>query len=260
MSLTDERKKIEKNKNDLKAARAAINNKLVELGGSASTSFNDIPEKTTELADVITATNKTYIDSKTGNLNDLQTNNKNNLVGAINEIKESSSSERRLVIQETLSANKWAGNTYSFEDKYPAEKYDLEIELGSLATLEHANAFFNACLKGSLKNQSITALDVVPNIDIPIVIEVIDKTKVTRNRVSGTIYANKWAGNIYSFEDIYPIATYDIKIELGDECTLDQANAFYNACIKGNHNMQSITALDVVPTIDIPITIEAISK
>ena len=86
MSLTDERKKIEKNKNDLKAARTAINNKLVELGGTASASFNDVPEKTTELANTITATNKTYIDNKTGDLNNLQTQDKTNLVNAINEI------------------------------------------------------------------------------------------------------------------------------------------------------------------------------
>lgn len=86
MSLTDERKKIEKNKEDLKAARTAINNKLVELGGTASASFNDIPEKTTELANTITATNKEYIDSKTGDLTNLQTQDKTNLVNAINEI------------------------------------------------------------------------------------------------------------------------------------------------------------------------------
>ena len=90
MSLTDERKKAEKNKDDLKAARVAINNKLVELGGSASTSFNDVPEKTTELANTITATNKTYIDNKTGDLNNLQTKNKDNLVNAINEVNASS--------------------------------------------------------------------------------------------------------------------------------------------------------------------------
>ena len=90
MSLTDERKKAEKNKDDLKAARVAINNKLVELGGTASTSFNDVPEKTTELANTITATNKTYIDSKTGDLNSLQTKNKDNLVNAINEVNASS--------------------------------------------------------------------------------------------------------------------------------------------------------------------------
>ena len=87
MSLTDERKELEKNKDNLKAARVAINNKLVELGGAASTSFNDVPEKTTELANTITATNKTYIDNKTGDLANLQTQDKNNLVNAINEIK-----------------------------------------------------------------------------------------------------------------------------------------------------------------------------
>ena len=87
MSITDERKELEKNKDNLKAARTAINNKLVELGGAASTSFNDIPEKTTELANTITATNKEYIDNKTGNLNNLQTQDKTNLVNAINEVK-----------------------------------------------------------------------------------------------------------------------------------------------------------------------------
>ena len=87
MSLTDERKELEKNKESLKAARTAINNKFIELGGAASTSFNDVPEKTTELANTITATNKTYIDNKTGNLNNLQTQDKTNLVNAINEVK-----------------------------------------------------------------------------------------------------------------------------------------------------------------------------
>lgn len=92
MSLTDERKELEKNKDNLKAARTAINNKFIELGGAASTSFNDVPEKTTELANTITATNKEYIDNKTGNLNNLQTKNKDNLVNAINEVKNSSGS------------------------------------------------------------------------------------------------------------------------------------------------------------------------
>ena len=55
MSLTDERKELEKNKESLKAARTAINNKFIELGGTASTSFNDVPEKTAELANTITA-------------------------------------------------------------------------------------------------------------------------------------------------------------------------------------------------------------
>ena len=91
MSLTDERKELEKNKESLKAARTAINNKFIELGGAASTSFNDVPEKTAELAKAITATNKAYIDSKTGDLNNLQTKNKDNLVNAINEVKSSSS-------------------------------------------------------------------------------------------------------------------------------------------------------------------------
>lgn len=83
--------------------------------------------------------------------------------------------EARTVVSSTLTASKWQGNTYSFETEYPHAQYDIAIELGESATLEQAYAFADACLKGSIGTQVITALDIVPKIDIPITIEVLKK-------------------------------------------------------------------------------------
>lgn len=83
--------------------------------------------------------------------------------------------EARTVVSSTLTASKWQGNTYSFETEYPHAQYDIAIELGESATLEQAYAFADACLKGSIGTQVITALDIVPTIDIPITIEVLKK-------------------------------------------------------------------------------------
>ena len=92
----------------------------------------------------------------------------------INNLKKAVK-ESRAVVSSTLTASKWQGNTYSFEDLYPANTYDIAIELGESATLEQAYAFADACLKGSIGTQVITALDIVPKIDIPITIEVLKK-------------------------------------------------------------------------------------
>lgn len=83
--------------------------------------------------------------------------------------------ENRTVVSSTLTASKWQSNTYSFETEYPHAQYDIAIELGENATLEQAYAFADACLKGSVGTQIITALDIVPTIDIPITIELLKK-------------------------------------------------------------------------------------
>lgn len=92
----------------------------------------------------------------------------------INNLKKAVK-ESRAVVSSTLTASKWQGNTYSFETEYPHAQYDIAIELGENATLEQAYAFADACLKGSIGTQVITALDIVPKIDIPITIEVLKK-------------------------------------------------------------------------------------
>lgn len=92
----------------------------------------------------------------------------------INNLKKAVK-ESRTVVSSTLTAIKWQGNTYSFETEYPHAQYNIAIELGESATLEQAYAFADACLKGSIGTQVITALDIVPKIDIPITIEVLKK-------------------------------------------------------------------------------------
>lgn len=92
----------------------------------------------------------------------------------INNLKKAVK-ESRTVVSSTLTASKWQDNTYSFETEYPHAQYDIAIELGESATLEQAYAFADACLKGSIGTQVITALDIVPTIDIPITIEVLKK-------------------------------------------------------------------------------------
>lgn len=84
--------------------------------------------------------------------------------------------------------------------------------------------------------------------------------KESRNKVSSTLEASKWQGNTYSFETEYPHAQYDIEIEIGENATKEQAYALADAWLKGSIGTQVITALDIVPTIDIPITIIVLKK
>lgn len=86
------------------------------------------------------------------------------------------------------------------------------------------------------------------------------KIKESRNKVSSTLEASKWKGNTYSFETEYPHAQYDIEIEIGENATKEQAYALADAWLKGSIGTQVITALDIVPTIDIPITIIVLKK
>ena len=127
---------------------------------AAGTSFNDTKAKL-GADNVQVAIEKTVekVNTTNTNLNDLE-----------NKIKEN-----RTVVSATLTASKWQDNTYSFETEYPHAQYDIAIELGESATLEQAYAFADACLKGSIGTQVITALDIVPTVDIPITIEVLKK-------------------------------------------------------------------------------------
>ena len=66
---------------------------------------------------------------------------------------------------------------------------------------------------------------------------------------------------MYSFENIYPVATYDIEVEIdGDSCTAEQLKAWNSAQIVGSSTTNSCKALGDVPTIDIPIIIKAVKK
>lgn len=81
----------------------------------------------------------------------------------------------------TLYANQWnaSAKTYSFEEDYPAEEYDIEIEYAKTATEAQVEAFGAAKLAGDISTNVITAIGTVPPIDIPIYITVYSKEEST---------------------------------------------------------------------------------
>lgn len=71
----------------------------------------------------------------------------------------------------TLEASLWSDNTYSLESTYPNSQYDIEIGVSSTATKEQFMAFGMAGIPSDASKNVLTALGVVPTIDIPIVIK-----------------------------------------------------------------------------------------
>lgn len=88
--------------------------------------------------------------------------------------------------------------------------------------------------------------------------EEIDEMKPTY--VPHTMSASKWSGNTYSFESIYPHASYNISIEVAPTTTVEQFEVFGEAMICGSHNSNVYTAIGDVPTVDIPIIVEVTKK
>ena len=158
------------------------------------------------------------VDKKIGELQNLQTENKTDIVAAINEVKKSlddielsaektsyndettelGASDVQHAIEKTVekinSINKevtniksepiaytilqsgWSGNKYSLESEYPKRTYDLEIvDFGDSATKENMWAYFDGMIKGSLTENVLTATDVVPTVDIPVLLKVVKK-------------------------------------------------------------------------------------
>ncbi len=79
------------------------------------------------------------------------------------------------IIADTLSASVWSNGVYSFESTYPASIYDLEIALDSTATSEQAEAFNGAQIAGSATSNAIKAYGIVPTVDIPVILKVVNK-------------------------------------------------------------------------------------
>lgn len=77
----------------------------------------------------------------------------------------------------TLLASSWdhTSKTYSFETDYPNATYDLEIALDSTATTAQAEAFNGAQIVGSATANVVKAYGIVPTVDIPIILRVVNK-------------------------------------------------------------------------------------
>ena len=77
-------------------------------------------------------------------------------------------------IDATLLASGWSGSTYSFENAYENELYNIDISIRSTATNLQQAAFCSARLAGSSSSNVLTAKGRVPTVDIPIIIKVTD--------------------------------------------------------------------------------------
>lgn len=133
MSLETEIKKAKTNKDNMKKAKADTDSALTELGGEASTSLNDVPNKirslgTTFLDQSKEYTNtkatetlngsKSYIDTKIGDLASLQTTVKDSVVNSINEVKGSIVETSNSIGQVNNSINEINTNKANKSTKY----------------------------------------------------------------------------------------------------------------------------------------------
>ena len=124
------------------------------------------------------------LDKKIGVLDSLKTNNKINIVNAINEVNDKENEINKFIMSQTekkeiiLESSKWAENTYSFENEYPSDIYDLIIEPGGdLCTIEDIKLFSKAILKGNTDINKYIALGTVPQKDIHIILTITKKLK-----------------------------------------------------------------------------------
>lgn len=75
-----------------------------------------------------------------------------------------------------------------------------------------------------------------------------------------TMLTSGWSDNEYSFEASYPVATYNISIELdGDSATDGQIEAWGNAKIRGSATANKCYCSET-PAVDLPIIIKAVQK
>lgn len=74
-----------------------------------------------------------------------------------------------------MSAANWAGNTYSFEDMFPGDQYDISIEVAPTATSDQFEEFGAAMICGSLDGNVATALGDVPTLDIPVIVKAVTR-------------------------------------------------------------------------------------
>ena len=85
-------------------------------------------------------------------------------------------SERPQPVEETILASGWSGNKYSLEAKYPFAQYDIYIiDFADTVTKEQIYAWSDGMIRGSMTENVLTALDIVPKIDVPIKLELVKK-------------------------------------------------------------------------------------
>lgn len=86
-------------------------------------------------------------------------------------------SDKPIVFQLTMEASKWdlVNKTYSFEDEYPSDTYNINLSLSGDCTDEQELAFLASRIRGNATDNIAKAKGNVPTIDIPIILEVAKK-------------------------------------------------------------------------------------
>ena len=84
--------------------------------------------------------------------------------------------ERPRPVEEIILASGWSGNKYSLEAKYPFAQYDIYIiDFADNVTKEQIYAWSDGMIRGSMTENVLTALDIVPKIDVPVKLELVKK-------------------------------------------------------------------------------------
>lgn len=85
--------------------------------------------------------------------------------------------------------------------------------------------------------------------------------KENKGTTSTVVLASaSWVDGTYSFETEYPSDEYDIYMELSEESTIEQIEAYANALIVGNSTSNVYTAKNGAPAIDIPVIVKVVKK
>ena len=195
MSLETEIKKAKTNKDNIKKAKADTDSALTELGGEASTSLNDVPNKIRSLgttlldqskeytntkATEILNGSKSYVDTKVGDLASLQTTTKDSVVNSINEIN-TSKSNKSTKYKVVLSKDSWTGAEapYNYEISISGmdenKNWEVTNSVDPIMTVEELDAFSNARIIAG--TQSVGKINLIaygekPAIDINILVVV----------------------------------------------------------------------------------------
>lgn len=114
-----------------------------------------------------------------------------------------------------------------------------------------------------LKEKDVTTDGEIEKIksDVTTVSNRVTKIEESRTQVELTIERAKWIGNKYSLEDIYQFEQYDIYIiDFADTVTKEQIYAWGDGMIRGSMTENVLTALDIVPKIDVPVKLELVKK
>lgn len=282
MSLKTETAKVKENKDNMKKVKAATDSTLVELGGEASTSLNDVPNKIRSLGTNLVNTSKEYTDSKIGDLNSLKTTAKDTVVNAINEMYEAGFSFKSETFERTLSHTGWQDNLYDLDTEFPSTSCDIEIELSGNATIEQAKAWGKLIpVPDPTNKNNIKALGTIPSIDIPIRVkkdligilhkgdpiswnDIIDKPALKSTDHKITLEAAKWTGSEAPFNYVVtvPGMTADKNWEITNATnpimTQEEKDAFGAAsivCGTQTTDTVNLIAYGEKPEINIPVLI-----